>query len=119
VTYAWVRLGLAAVAILPPLALVILLAPSKGVAFRSLPAWLTWTQSLALVALYAGVIGVSLDVITDQPSPSIWAEALLIGAYVGLGGIRWLLLVWWVRDWSARRRSQPGRAPRPTEARHP
>jgi hypothetical protein len=118
-TYAWVRLCLAALAILPPLALVILLAPSKGVAFRSLPSWLTWTQSLALVALYAGVIGVSVDMLLDQPSPSLWAEALLIGAYVGLGGIRWLLLVWWIRDWAARHRSRAGRAPRSTEIRHP
>lgn len=112
--YDWLRLGLAAVAILPPLALVVLLVPAKGAAFRRVPTWLTWTQSLALAALYAGVMGASLEAIAlGRHVPSLGIEALLVASYVGLGAIRWVLLVWWIRDWRRSHR-RPAAHIRPT-----
>ena len=111
-TYNWIRLVLASVAILPPLALVALLGPAQGATFRQVPTWLTWTQSLALASLYAGVIGASAQALTTGHAvPSVGIEALLVAAYVGLGAIRWVLLVWWVRDWRAQHRSRAGRTP--------
>jgi hypothetical protein len=111
--YDWIRLVLGAIAILPPLALVVLLLPSKGAAFRRLPSWLTWTQSLALAGLYAGVIGASLEAITlGRHVPSLGIEVLFVMAYVALGAIRWVLLVWWIRDWRTRHRCRIAAAER-------
>ena len=101
--YDWARLALASVAIVPPLALLILLVLFKGAAFRRVPTWLTWTQSLAQVALFGGVIGASVEAIAfGRHLPSMLIEALLVASYVGLGAIRWVLLIWWIRDWRAR-----------------
>jgi hypothetical protein len=103
VTYEWVRLVLAAVSVLPPLAFVALMRPSRR-PLAPLPAWVTWSQSLALTTLYAGVVGASVEAITaHRYTPSLWAQLLLFAGYGGLGIIRYVLLAWWLRDRRARR----------------
>jgi hypothetical protein len=98
VTYDRVRLVLAAIGILPPLAFVCLMAPSSA-RMRPLPSWLTWGQSLALVALYGGVIGASAEALAfGWLIPSLPVQLLLFSAYGGLAAIRYTLLVWWIRD---------------------
>jgi hypothetical protein len=60
---------------------------------------------LALAALYAGVIGASAEgIVLGRRTPSLGIEALFVISYIGLGAIRWVLMVWWVRDWRARYR---------------
>jgi hypothetical protein len=96
--YEWARLILAAVSMLPPLAFVLLMRPTKA-PLRPLPAWVTWTQSLALTTLYAGVVGASVEAIAARRYiPSLWAQLLLFAGYGGLGVIRYVLFVWWLRD---------------------
>lgn len=104
--YDWLRLILGVIAIVPPLALtVLLLAWAREVAFRSVPTWLTWTQSLASVALFAGVIGDNAQAVAlGYHVRSLGIEALFVGSYCGLGAIRWVLLVWWIRDWRVHHR---------------
>ncbi len=110
-TYDWIRLALAAVGILPPLAFVILMAPHTA-HMRRLPSWLTWAQSLALAALYAGVIGASLEaILADRFIPSPPVQLLLFSAYAGLAAIRYTLLVWWLQDWQGRHRRRPRAVP--------
>lgn len=101
-TYDRIRLVLAAIGILPPLAFVFLMAPTTA-RMRPLPSWLTWGQSLALACLYAGVIGASTEALAfGRLIPSLPVQGLLFGAYAGLAAIRYTLLVWWIQD---RRRS--------------
>jgi hypothetical protein len=98
VTYEWVRLVLAAVSVLPPLSFVLLMRPSRAL-LRPLPAWVTWAQSLALTTLYGGVVGASVEaIVAHRYIPSLWAQLLLFAGYGGLGVIRYVLLVWWLRD---------------------
>ena len=103
--YEWVRLLLAAVGILPPLSFVVLIRPRRRL-LAPLPAWVTWSQSLAQVLLYVGIVAASAAAIDAGRVvlPPPWAQAPLLVGLAGLIVTRWVLLVWWLQDrWRSRR----------------